>query len=83
METEAIFKIEPDVDGERIAVHNLKQYYIKEVARVEEAIELAKKKMRDLTSTTIMTGAIASKIGELNMAISVGSMYLRKLKNKL
>ena len=70
-------------DGEYIAPENLYSYYKNEITRVEAAIEDAKRRMHDLSTAKIMTGAKASSVSELNYAIAIGKIYLNKLKNKI
>ena len=67
--------------GERII--DVDKYFRDEITRVEKALEDAKKNFVELQQSKIMTRDKAVKMSELNYAISVGKIYLRKLKNKI
>ena len=69
--------------GTRISAQDMTHYYKDEITRVETAIEDATKRMVDLRGAKILTGDKAKKIAELNYAIAVGKIYLRRLKNKI
>ena len=77
------FTVDEVKKGEYIAPENLYKYYKDEIARVEKALEDAKKQMIELSQSRILTGEKATKIAELNYAIAVGKIYLGKLKNKI
>ena len=74
-------KIEEVKKGERII--DVGKYYKDEITRVEKALEDAMKQMVDLQGSKILTHEKAAKISELNYAIAVGKMYLRRIKNKI
>jgi t-SNARE complex subunit (syntaxin) len=67
---------------EKTKIENVDTYGKKEIKRVEEAIEDATKRLYDLQSKVIHTKDNALKINELKGAISIGTLYLTKLKNK-
>ena len=69
--------------GTRITAQDMTHYYKDEIVRVEKAINDAKERMGALSVTKILTADKASKIAELNYAIAIGNIYLRKLKNKI
>jgi len=69
--------------GTRITAQDMTHYYRDEIVRVEKAISDAQERMGALMAEKILTGPKASKIAELNYAIAVGKIYLRKLKNKI
>ena len=75
-------KIEEIVKEERIAPEDLYAWAKNEIRRVEEAINEARERYYKLSVGTDISGKNAAKITELNTAISVGKIYLTKLKNK-
>ena len=67
---------------ERIALENLNQWAKDEIKRVEHALNDAREQFYKLVNDKHISGDKAAKITELNTAISVGKIYLTKLKNK-
>jgi hypothetical protein len=75
------FKIEEQKKGERIKKEDLNVYGKKEIERVSQAIEEARKKLVDLVACP-SNKENKAKIKELDSAINIGTMYLNKLKRK-
>jgi hypothetical protein len=76
-----VFKVEEQTKGERIKKEDLKTYGKKEMERVSQALEEARKKLVDIVACP-SNRENKAKIKELDSAINIGTMYLNKLKRK-
>lgn len=74
-------QVEEIVKGERIPADQLGHYGRKEIERVQKALDDAKQQMYVLKAG-ILTKERALKIKELEYALHVGGMYLKRLKEK-
>lgn len=74
-------QVEEIIKGDRIPKDQVGNYGRKEVERVQKALDDAKQQMYAL-KVGILTKERTHKIAELEHAIAVGEMYLKRLKEK-